>query len=156
MNHPFVPEPTDTAGVLSWVHIGDLHMTRAGEQNDLDLQAIVEEVNSTFAGSISFVYLPRDIADDGSVAAYGTARESLDRLKIPWCAIVGDHDVHEKSFANFLASISPATHYAFAVGNVRFIAVNAFDIPDPGSFAVLPEQLRWIERQLDEATQSGQ
>jgi len=70
MIHPFKPEPPDTAGVLSWVHIGDLHMTRAGEQNHLDLQAIVEEVNTTFSGSVSFIYLPGDVADDGSTAAY--------------------------------------------------------------------------------------
>jgi len=52
--------------------------------------------------------------------------------------------------------MSPATQYAFTVGSVRFIAVNAFDIPDPRSFAILPEQLRWIERELDNATHAGQ
>ncbi len=37
---PFSPNPPDTAGILSWVHIGDLHMRGAGQQNDLDLRAI--------------------------------------------------------------------------------------------------------------------
>jgi Icc protein len=79
----FNPGPADSAGVLSWVHIGDLHMTKAARQNDLDLQAMIEEINAVFAGSISFVYLPGDVTDDGidSSAAYAVVRQSLDRLK---------------------------------------------------------------------------
>ena len=34
--------------------------------------------------------------------------------------------------------------------------MNAFDVPDPGSFAVLPEQIQWLDRQLAEATGRGQ
>jgi uncharacterized MAPEG superfamily protein len=49
-------------------------MTRAGEQNDRDLQAIVNEINAAFADSVSFVYLHGDVAEDGNGAAYA------------WCA----------------------------------------------------------------------
>ena len=155
--HPvFSPHPPDAAGVLTWVHIGDLHMTKRGEQNDLDLRAIVDELNGAFADTVSFVYVPGDVADDGSRSAYSVVRQSLDRLNLPWCAIVGDHDVHEKSFANFLEAMSGATHYAFSVGSTRFIAMNAFDIPDPGSFTVLPEQMRWVEQELMDATTASQ
>jgi Icc protein len=78
-------------------------MTRGDEQNDRDLQAMVDEINATFADSVSFIYLPGDVAENGSSAAYAVARQSLDRLHAPWCAVIGDHDVHEKSSANFLA-----------------------------------------------------
>jgi hypothetical protein len=47
-----LPAPSpDGAGVISWVHLADLHMTKAGEQNYLDLAEIVDEVNRAFAGS---------------------------------------------------------------------------------------------------------
>ncbi len=152
----FAPKPADAAGVVSWIHIGDLHMTRGGEENDLDLQAIVDEINAAFADAISFVYLPGDVADDGSRAAYAVVRRSLDRLLAPWCAVLGDHDVHEKSFANFLDSMARETHYAFTVGDTRFLAMNAFDEPDPASFTVLPEQMQWLEQQLDASEARGQ
>ena len=51
--------------------------------------------------SISFVYLPGDNADHGSAEEYELVREAMDRLVVPWYAIVGDHDVHTKSLANF-------------------------------------------------------
>ncbi|WP_263380754.1 metallophosphoesterase family protein [Granulicella paludicola] len=161
MNHlapkrTFQPQPPDAAGVISWVHFGDLHMTRAGEQNHLDLAAIVNEVNRAFADSVSFVFLPGDVADDGSRAAYAVVRGELDRLEVPWCAILGDHDVHEKSFANFKEAMSEQTHYAFTVGDTRFVAMNAFDVPEPPSFTVNEEQLRWVEDELQGATHRGQ
>ena len=152
---PFRPLEPDAAGVLSWAHIGDLHMTLDGEQNHHDLRAIVAEIDGCFAGSISFVFLPGDIADDGSHSSYAVVRRTLDALQVPWCAIVGDHDVHEKSFTNFLEMMSSKMHYAFTVGRVRFIAMNAFEVPDPGSFTVLPEQLQWCEQELIGASEAG-
>ncbi len=100
--------------------------------------------------------MPGDVADDGSRSAYAVVRGELDRLNIPWCAIIGDHDVHEKSFANFKEAMSEQTHYAFTVGDTRFLAVNAFDVPEPSSFTVSKEQLRWAEGELELATQKGQ
>ena len=154
--HPFQPRSPDAAGVVSWVHFGDLHMTRAGEQNHHDLAEIVNEVNRAFAHAASFVFLPGDVADDGSRSAYAVARQELDRLNLPWCAIIGDHDVHEKSFANFREAMSEQTHYSFTVGNTRFLAMNAFDVPEPPSFTVLPEQLKWAEEELQLATKNSQ
>jgi Icc protein len=151
--HPRLP---DAAGVISWIHIGDLHMTKAGEQNHLDLISIVEEINRVFADSLGFVYIPGDVADDGSVTEYRVVREALDQLQVPWCSVIGDHDVHEKSFSNYLAFMAHAQHYSFQVGSVRFFALNAFDIPHPGSFCLLDKQLDWLEEELRQAEQEGQ
>jgi Icc protein len=153
--HYFQPQSPDAAGVLSWAHLGDLHMTKAGEPNHCDFARIVDEINRVFAESVSFVFLPGDVADDGSRTSYGVVRGELDRLKAPWCAILGDHDVHEKSFVNFLEAMSAQTHYAFAAGPVRFVAMNAFDEPHPGSFTVSAEQLDWVKQELYAATDAG-
>ena len=155
-NRLFQPQPADAADVISWVHLGDLHMTKAGEENYLDLAEIVNEVNRVFADSVSFVFLPGDIADDGSRAAYVVVRGELDRLNVPWCAIIGDHDVHEKSFANFMEAMSERTHYAFTVGSVHFVAMNAFDVPHPGAFTVSADQLAWMKCELQTAIDAGQ
>jgi Icc protein len=145
---PFHPNAPDAAGVVSWAHIGDLHMTIAGEHNHRDLLLIVDEINTVFSDSLTFVYIPGDVADKGSASEYEVVREALDRLKVPWCSIVGDHDVHEKSFANFLRFMAEKTHYRFTIGSVEFFALNAFDVPDPGSFILLSDQLIWLEEGL--------
>jgi 3',5'-cyclic-AMP phosphodiesterase len=151
----FQPNSPDAAGVVSWVHFGDLHMTKAGEQNHLDLAKIVNEVNQAYSDSVSFVFLPGDVADDGSRSAYAAVRGELDRLKVPWCAIIGDHDVHERSFANFKEAMSEQIYYAFTVGDTRFLAMNAFDVPEPPSFTVSEDQMRWAEGELELATNNG-
>jgi Icc protein len=153
--HVFKPSHPDSAGVVSWVHLGDLHMTKTGEQNHLDLATIVDEVNQVFSHSISFVFMPGDIADDGSRAAYAVVRAELDRLYIPWCAIVGDHDIHGKSLLNFLEVMSEQARYTFNVGSVKFIAMNAFDIPHPASFTVSSDQLDWVKHELQTAAAAG-
>ncbi len=76
----FHPNKPDVAGVLSWIHLGDLHMTVAGEQNDVDLRTMVDDINAAFSGSVSFLYLPGDVAERGDLAAYRIVRESVDRL----------------------------------------------------------------------------
>ncbi len=152
---PFQPGRPDAAGVVTWIHIGDLHMTEAGEQNHLDLVAIVDEINRVFAGSVAFVYIPGDVAEHGSAAEYDIVRAALQPLQVPWCSIVGDHDVHEKAFTNYLNFSQQDTHYSFAVGSVRFIALNAFDTPHPASFCLLPGQLKWLETQAQEVVTQG-
>ena len=143
------PLTSDSSEVVTWIHLGDLHMVRSGEQNHKDLQAIVEEINAVYAGKgVSFVYLPGDIADDGSTRAYGAVRECLDKLKLPWCAIVGDHDVHERSFQNFKTFMSESLYGSFAVSEVRFFRLNTFSEPRPDSFIVDDVQLDWLDDQL--------
>ena len=143
------PNSPDSAGVISWVHFGDLHMESVDGQNYQDLFALVLKVNQHFAQSASFAFFPGDNADEGSAAQYEVVRSVLDRLQLPWRAIVGDHDVHEKSFSNFVRYMSPAMHYSFQVGSVCFIALNAFSTPDPKSFDISDDQLDWLEEQLE-------
>ena len=131
-------------------------MRAAGEQNHTDLLAIIDELNKAFAASISFVYLPGDNADHGDVTGYAVVRHALDQLALPWCAILGDHDVEQKSFANFRSFLAPENHYAFTVGDVRYLALNAFDVPEPPSFTILPDQLAWIEEELGLASSARQ
>jgi len=147
--------PFSTSKTVSWIHIGDLHMTRPGEQNEIDLGRIVDEINAVYAkGGVDFVYIPGDIADDGSAVAYEAVRLHLDRVKIPWCGIVGDHDVHEERFDNFRRYISDTLYSRFTIGPYRFFRLNAFSIPRPDSFAPGEEQLQWLERELQECSEA--
>jgi Icc protein len=142
--------------IVSWVHFGDLHMTTRDQQNYRDLQTLVDEVNLSMTDSSDFIYLPGDNADHGKPEEYEAVRDGLDRLLLPWHSIIGDHDVHPKSFDNYLRYMSPRTYYDFKVGNYQFLALNAFDAASPKPFDLLPEQLGWLEQRLAEASAKNQ
>ena len=82
--------------------------------------------------------------------------DALEHLKAPWCSIIGDHDVHEHSLANFLRAMAREPFFSFTVGNVTFISLNAFDVPHPTSFCVSTEQLEWLKQQIQAAEDAGQ
>jgi hypothetical protein len=89
--HDFYPGPPDGPGIISWIHIGDLHMVRAQEQNHRDLVAIIDQVNRVFASSIAFAFLPGDVAEHGRAVEYSIVRETLeDQL----CAVLGASAYH--------------------------------------------------------------
>ncbi len=151
---PF-PLPLDTTGIVSWVQIGDLHLTTAAEQNFGDLQDIAEQLNARFAANLSFAFLPGDHAENGRPEQYDLVRSVLDQLRLPWFSTVGDHDVHSRTFDPYCRAMLPMAHYGFEVGNCRFIALNTFCDPVPHSFAMDEQQFAFLEQELDSATSSG-
>jgi len=145
-------KPPDQSGITSWVHFGDLHLTTREEQNYSDLLSLIEEVNRLMVDSLSFAYLPGDNADHGKIEEYEIVRDGLDRLKLPWFAIMGDHDVHPKNHDNFLQFMMPKTFYRFEVGSYRFFALDALACDDPRVFDISREQLSWLREELEFAT----
>ena len=70
--------PVHESNTVSWIHIGDTHIANVAKQNDIDLGRIVDEINTLYSrGGIDFVFLPGDIADDGSATAFRAARAHL-------------------------------------------------------------------------------
>jgi hypothetical protein len=155
-NTPPVTHPNGFQEIVSWVHYGDLHMTTRDQKNYRDLQALINEVNASMTDSIDFIYLPGDNADHGKPEEYEPVRDCLDRLLLPWHSIIGDHDVHPRSFDNYLRYMSPHTYYDFKVGDYQFLALNAFDAAGPKPLDLLSEQLGWLEQHLAEASTKNQ
>jgi 3',5'-cyclic AMP phosphodiesterase CpdA len=143
------PKLTDQSGIVPWVHFGDLHMTTRREQNYRDFVSLIEEVNQVMANSLNFAYLPGDNADHGRIEEYELVREGLDQLKLPWFAILGDHDVQPKSHDNFLRSMMRHASYRFDVGSYRFLELDAFASDDPKMFDISDEQLDWLRCELE-------
>jgi 3',5'-cyclic-AMP phosphodiesterase len=144
-----VPQITDQSDIVSWVHFGDLHMTTRQEQNHRDFVSLIEEVNRVMADSLNFAYLPGDNADHGRTDEYELVRQALDRLNLPWFAIVGDHDVHPKSHGNFKRFMMPEAFYRFDAGSYSFLALDTFASNDPKVFDISQEQLHWLEQELE-------
>jgi 3',5'-cyclic-AMP phosphodiesterase len=144
-------ENTDTP--LRFLQIGDLHITDAGLQNHLDLRRVVDEVNGNTAGNIDFVYLPGDIADDGTAQQFRIVRNELSRLVAPWHAIPGDHDFKPRSLDNFYQDLQVRElPCAVEISGCRCIFL---DVVSRGSgapdFRLGAARLLWLRGQLDGA-----
>jgi Icc protein len=101
------PAPPVASGIVSWAHVGDLHLTTADQQNRCDLLEIVERINQHYS-DLNFVFLPGNHGEQGDPPAYALVRSALDRLRVPWFSIIGDHDVHTGTFAPYRAAMLPA------------------------------------------------
>jgi 3',5'-cyclic-AMP phosphodiesterase len=142
-------------GIVSWVHFGDLNMTTPYEENYHDFLALIEEVNSVMANSLSFVFFPGDNADHGRAQEYEAVRFGLDQLSLPYVSIVGDHDVRTGSFDNYLHYMMPVTDFSFVLDSYIFVALNAFATADSKRFDVSKDQLQWTDHLLARAAAEG-
>jgi 3',5'-cyclic-AMP phosphodiesterase len=135
------------SGIVSWVHIGDLHITTEAEQNYKDLQTIVAQINLYLAGKINFAFLPGDNADDGSEAEYKLIRTALAPLKVPLLVVPGDHDGKIGSLELYTKLLMPIRYQSFELGGYHLIFLNALDSRDGQElrFGLGSEQSRWLE-----------
>ncbi|KQN40427.1 metallophosphoesterase [Sphingomonas sp. Leaf407] len=91
--------------VLSWVHIGDLHMDEAGGWESRDrLAAIVAEINDHVGDGVDFVYLPGDNANHATAEQYRVITDTLASLRLPYRVIPGDHDYETGDLARYEAA----------------------------------------------------
>lgn len=86
-----------------FLHVGDLHLTGRGEANARDLAAILDQIAACAPReAFDFVYLPGDIAEDGTARQYAILRAALARHPaLPIRLIPGDHDRQHGSVAAF-------------------------------------------------------
>jgi len=131
--------------VVSWVHIGDLHMVDTTLSNYSDLKTIVNDINSYMKDGINFAYLPGDNANDGATSEYQLVHSVIQNLQVPLKAIPGDHD-NKGNIADFEQYIYPKNPDAFDIGNYHFVLLDSFK---------LPAQLSFFKSSLDAARAAG-
>lgn len=77
---------------ISWIHLGDLHISNEGEQNHKDLLQLIAEASRYMGSEIAFGLLPGDNADDAEADQYDVVEKALSLCEFPVEAIQGDHD----------------------------------------------------------------
>lgn len=144
-------------GVVSWVHIGDLHIQTADMQNYKDLQTILGEVNQDFAPGVSFAVLPGDNANDGADSEYQLIGQAIKAaaLKVPLYAVKGDHDLKSTSQA-FNQYLAPKSYYSEDVNGYHFIFLDAMGSSGANSLTAGSTEFSWFSADLKAASAAGQ
>jgi hypothetical protein len=136
-----------------FLHIGDLHVTDSKLQNHSDLVRIVDEINTNCAGAIDYVILPGDIADNAKSDQYCLVRQQMDRLKVQWRAIPGDHDFEQRSLDNFYDVLG--CRWLPFVEEINGCVCLFLDSVSSGTggpdFKLGRQQIDWLKTELDRA-----
>lgn len=144
--------------VMSWLHIGDLHITREIEQNYVDLKRIVGLMNGLPAGSVDFALLPGDNADNGTPEQFRLVRDAVASLPMPLHILPGDHDFEPHALDAFY-DVLGVEHLpkAVTVQGHRCLFLDVVSAGSGGSdFRLGEAQLRWVERELAAAEAASQ
>jgi Icc protein len=151
-------EMPERAEILTWLHIGDLHITAAGQENHRSLLRIVDLLQALDPGSIDFAVLPGDNADDGTAEQFALVRDAVDRLPMPLHVLPGDHDVKPGTLDAFHGVLG-ADRLPKSV-SVRGCRCLFLDVVSAGSggpdFRLDQRQLDWAARQIAQAETVGE
>jgi len=116
-----------------------------------ETEAAVKAINRM--EGIDFVIHTGDIADFGMKAEFERQRDILNRLKVPYVVLLGNHDCLATGERIF-TTIFGAVDYAFTAGNIRFVCLNTnalefdHDTPVP-NFDFLDRQLSAFPEQAE-------
>lgn len=143
---------------LVFAHIGDLHITKAQEQNYIDLLSIIAQMETQIGDQLDFVVLPGDNADNGLPAQYELVTAALKMLSVPVYILAGDHDMEQGSLDN-MYQMPLARQLPFSVvhkGNrCLFIDVCGHGSGGP-DFRIGHKQFDWLQKELVAANTAGE
>ncbi|WP_406823828.1 metallophosphoesterase family protein [Pedobacter sp. KACC 23697] len=143
---------------LIFAHLGDLHITKAKEQNYIDLLSIIAQIETELSSQLDFVLLPGDNADNGLPDQYKLVATALKMLSIPVYILAGDHDMEQGSLDNMykMPKTQKLPLSVLHKGNrCLFVDVCGFGSGGP-DFRLGMEQLEWLEKELAAAAANGE
>jgi 3',5'-cyclic-AMP phosphodiesterase len=130
---------------------GDLHLTEAGLENHRTALWMAGEVNTLVRPD--FVQFIGDNVQNATEDQFHLFRDLAARLRVPWYAVPGDHDVHHDPQAKrFRASVGD-TCGTFSLRGFRFIRLNTQEAKPTG---ISPEQAAWFGKEVDSALALGE
>ncbi len=146
-----------TPNIVSWLHVGDLHITGATAQNAADFQAVIDSANNHLAGRVDFAVLPGDNADQGTESQFRLVRQGIDALAMPVYILPGDHDFHARTLDAFHRVLgAEKLPLSARIGNTLCLFL---DVVSGGSggpdFRLGAEQTDWLTQQCEAAAHAG-
>ncbi len=142
--------------MISWIHFGDLHISRWDEQNYRDFVYLIDDANRHMAAGIAFALLPGDNADDGEKDQYELVRSAVSRSRFAIHAIPGDHDVAGGGLDLFRHYLCDSPYRSLTIGAYHFVFLNSVAKWHPPVFGLGSEQMAWLQDDLKGAVRNGQ
>lgn len=140
-----------TADLVTVAVPGDLHLTGPDQPNHAAAEWAIGEVNELVRPD--FVQFIGDNVQDGTAEQFALFAGLAARLRVPWYALVGDHDARgDPTAAAFRRHVGEPTGSA-SVRGFRFVRLNTQEGRPVGLSA---EQLGWFRSEVDSALAAGE
>jgi len=125
----------------------DLHISATLPQHSEDLQLAVIDVNAL--RGIDFVIISGDVSDKGDTLSLRMAKQMLQKLRMPYYIIPGNHDVkwYHTGSVNFDAVFGD-TKFDFTHNEVEFIGFTTAPLSNKGVGFIQPVDIQWIKTVL--------
>ena len=126
--------------------VTDTHL--GNPNNNEDLLRTVNDINSM--SEISFVIVSGDVTEFGSYEELNTAKKVLDKLKVPYYSIPGNHDANwsESGTNDFLRVFGNET-FGFEFNGYKFIGLASGPNMRMGPGQIPRENLVWFFQELE-------
>jgi 3',5'-cyclic-AMP phosphodiesterase len=130
---------------------GDLHLTEPGLHNHRTALWVADEVNELIRPD--FVQFIGDNVQDGTEAQFDLFAGLTARLRVPWFALVGDHDAQgDGRAARFRACVGEPCG-VLALYGFRFVRLNTQAARPVG---LSPDQVAWFRDEVGAALAAGE
>ena len=131
---------------VTFVWPGDLHLETADRPNYKTALWMADEVNDLIKPD--FVQFAGDNVQHAREGEWELFKNVSSKLKVPFHALVGDHDAHHDPGCYSYQSNLGATYQAFTVNGYRFICLNTMQHRPLG---LSDEQVFWFRYEVDAA-----
>ncbi len=127
----------------------DTHLTPKTNAHE-DLRQAVDQVNAT--EGVEFVLVTGDLTEEGDRASLQQAREILDRLKVPYYAIAGNHETKwSESGVTDFGKIFGGERFRFEHKGFLFLGFNTGPLMRMANGHVAPQDITWLREELEAA-----
>lgn len=130
---------------------GDLHLEFEDRPNYKTALWMAEQVNDFIRPD--FVQFAGDNVQHARENEWALFKNVTDKLKVPWHALVGDHDAHHDPACYAYQKNVGETYLAFTVRGYRFICLNTMQFRPLG---MSDEQVIWFRYEVDAAVARGE
>lgn len=139
---PAISNPLDAAS-FKFAVIADIHMTPG---NTTDLMSITKDIAQQ--EGIAFVLVMGDVANNGDLQSMKEAKQVLDKMKLPYYAVPGNHDCKLNGVGDaYFKEVFGDTRFRLLCNGNLFLGVNTAELRG-GDAHITPEDLEWIKKQL--------
>ncbi len=125
---------------------GDLHLEFADRPSYQTALWMVDEVNELIRPD--FIRFAGDNVQHARENEWALFKNVTDKLKVPFHALVGDHDAHHDPGCYSYQAHVGVTYHAFTAGGYRFICLNTNQYRPLG---MSEEQVLWFRYEVDAA-----